>query len=48
VKPLAIRGSRAIGREALSTGSQILAEIGSKQPEKNVKDILADRLAESA
>lgn len=45
VKPLAIQGARDLGREALNTGAQILADIGNKQPER--KDILTDRLAES-
>ena len=48
VKPVAIRGARALGREALHTGSQILTDIGDKTPETRVKDIVAKRLAESA
>ena len=48
VKPVAIRGARALGREALHTGAQILTDIGDKTPETRVKDIVAKRLAESA
>jgi hypothetical protein len=48
VKPLAIRGVKALGREALSTEAQILADIGAKQLESKVTEILTDRLAESA
>ena len=29
LKPLSIRGARALGREALNTGAQILADIGN-------------------
>jgi hypothetical protein len=48
LKPLAIRGAKALGREALSTGAQILTDIRNKQPEMTVKDIVADRLTNSA
>jgi hypothetical protein len=48
LKPLTIRGARALGCEALHTGAQILPDIGNKQPETKFKDIVADRLAESA
>jgi hypothetical protein len=47
VKPLVIRGALSLGREALKSGAQILADIAAKQPEINIKDILSDRLAES-
>jgi hypothetical protein len=47
LKHLAIRGARALGREALKTGAQILADIGNKQSETKVKDVVADRLADS-
>ena len=48
VKPVAIRGARALGREALHAGAQILTDIGEKTPDTRVKDIVAKRLAESA
>jgi hypothetical protein len=47
-KPLAIRCAKALGREALNKGAQILTDIRYKQPETTVKDIVADRLTESA
>ena len=47
LKPLAICGARALGREALSKGAQILSDIGNKQPETKIK-VIADRLAVSA
>jgi hypothetical protein len=48
LKPLAIRGARALGREALNTEAQILADNGKKQPKTKVKDIVVYRPAESA
>jgi len=36
-----------LGREALCTGAQIHTDIGNKQPDTKVNDIVADRLAES-
>jgi hypothetical protein len=48
MKPLALRGARAFCSEALKTGSQILADIGNKQPDRKVKEIVADRLSNSA
>jgi hypothetical protein len=48
VKTLAIRGVKALGREALKSGAQILADIVAKQLETKIKDILDDRLDESA
>jgi hypothetical protein len=45
VKPLAIRGVKALNREALSTGIEILADFGSEQHVTKFKEILADRLA---
>jgi hypothetical protein len=48
LKSLTIRGDRALGREALDMGAQILADIKIKQPETKIKDIVADRLVESA
>jgi hypothetical protein len=46
VKPIAIRGARALGREALNTKAQILPDIGNKEPKTKV-NIVADPLAES-
>ena len=48
LKALTIRGTRALGCEAFSTGAQILTGYGNKQPETKMKDIVADRLTESA
>jgi hypothetical protein len=48
VKPLFIRNVLAVGRETPHRGIQILAKIGTKQPDMKVKDIVADRLTESA
>jgi len=48
VKPLAIRGSKALGHERLNTGTQFLSDITTKEREIQFKNILADRLAESA
>jgi len=45
---LAFRGARAVDREALNNGAQILVNIWNKQPETKVKDSVADRLAYSA
>jgi hypothetical protein len=45
VKPLAIRGALA---ETQNTGTQNLADIGTKLPDTKVKDIVANRVTESA
>lgn len=48
MKPIAFRGARALGREALHAGAQILTDIDDKKPDARVKDIVATRLAEFA
>jgi hypothetical protein len=48
VRPLALRGAKVLGREALSAGANILSDIGSKSPDTKVKDISVGRLSESA
>jgi hypothetical protein len=48
LKPLAIWDAQAIGREALNTGAQIITDIRTKQPQTTVKDVVSERLTESA
>jgi hypothetical protein len=48
VKPLALRGAKALGCEAFNTGAQSLSDVGSKQLDAKFKYIVAGRLAESA
>lgn len=49
IRPVAIRGARALGREAIHAGAQILTDIrDNKDPDTRVKDIVANRLNESA
>ena len=48
MKPIAFRGARALGREALHAGAQNLTDIDDKKPDARVKDIVATRLAEFA
>jgi hypothetical protein len=48
LRPLAIRFPKTLGHEALNTLAQILTDIRTKQPQTTVKDIVTDRLAESA
>jgi hypothetical protein len=48
VKPLAFRGARALGREALNTEAHSLAGIAFKPPETKFKDIVTYDLANLA
>lgn len=47
VKPVLIRGAKAVGRETLSAGSNILADMVTKSPDVKVKDIVSKRVTES-
>jgi hypothetical protein len=47
VKPLLYSGARAVGREALSTGSNILTDILNKDPERPVGTIFKKRFGEA-
>jgi len=47
VKPLLYSGSKAVGREALKTGSNIITDILNKEPEQPVGNILKTRLSEA-
>jgi hypothetical protein len=39
-------GAKALGKEALKTGSNIITDILNKQPEQPVGDILKNRFSE--
>jgi hypothetical protein len=48
VKLMALREAKILCREALSTGVQILSDIGSNLPGTKTKDIVADPVFKSA
>jgi hypothetical protein len=47
VKPLLCTGAKAVGREALSTGSNILTDMLNKDPEQPVGTIFKKRFSEA-
>ena len=47
VKPLLYSGAKAVGKEALKTGSNILTDILNKQPEEPVGEIFKSRFGEA-
>jgi len=48
VKPVAIRDGQALRHKTLNTEDHISTDIVNKQPETQIKNIVDDRLAESA
>lgn len=47
VRPLFVKSARAIGREALNTGSSILADMAVKSPDQKVGGIIRQRVQET-
>jgi hypothetical protein len=47
VRPLFVKSARAVGREALNTGSSILADMAVKSPDQNVGGIIRKRVQET-
>jgi len=47
VKPLLYSGAKAVGKEALETGSNIITDILNKQPEQPVGNIFKNRFEEA-
>lgn len=47
VKPLLYSGAKAVGKEALKTGSNIITDILNKEPEQPVGDIFKTRFSEA-
>ena len=47
VKPLLYSGAKAVGKEALKTGSHIITDNLNKEPEKHVGDIFKNRFGEA-
>lgn len=47
VKPLLYSGAKAVGREALKTGSNIITDMLNKEPEQHVRDIFKNRFGEA-
>jgi len=47
VKPLLFSGAKAVGKEALKTGSNIITDILNKEPEQPVGDIFKSRFTEA-
>jgi hypothetical protein len=47
VRPLFVKSARAIGREALNTGSSILSDIATKSPHEKVGAIVRKRMQET-
>jgi len=46
VKPLLYSGAKAVGKEALKTGSNILTDLLNKEPEQQVGQIIKSRFDE--
>lgn len=46
VKPILLSGAKSLGREALTTGANIMSDIAAKQTGTKVKDIVAKRVTE--
>ena len=47
VKPLLYSGAKAVGREALKTGSNIITDILNKEPEQPITKIFKNRFGEA-
>nr|CAD7196567.1 unnamed protein product [Timema douglasi] len=47
VKLLFLRGAKAVGKQALQTGSHILADIATKEPGQEVSDIVKKRVTQA-
>jgi len=47
VKPLLYSGAKAVGKEALKTGSHIITDFLNKEPEQPVGDIFKNRFGEA-
>ena len=47
VKPLFYSGAKAVGKEALKTGSHIITDILNKEPEQPVGAIFKNRFGEA-
>jgi hypothetical protein len=47
VKPLLYSGTKAVGKEALKTGSNIIADMLNKEPEQPVGNIFKNRFIEA-
>ena len=47
VKPLLYSGAKAVGKEALKTGSNIIPDILNKEPEQPVCNIFKNRFEEA-
>ena len=47
VKPLLYSGAKAVGKEALKTGSNIITDIPNKEPEEPVGAIFKNRFSEA-
>ena len=47
VKPLLYSGAKAVGKEALKTGSNIITDMVNKEPKQPVSDILKNRFIEA-
>jgi len=47
VKPLLYSGAKAVGKEALKTGSNIITDMLNKEPEQSVRDIFKNRFIEA-
>ena len=47
VKPLLYSGAKAVGKEALKTGSHIMTDILNKEPEQPLGDIFRSRFSEA-
>ena len=46
-KPLQYSGAKALGKEALKTGSNIITDIVNKEPEQPVSNIFKNRFEEA-
>jgi len=47
LNPLLYSGAKALGKEALKTGSNIITDMLNKQPKKPVRDIFKNRFIEA-
>ena len=47
VRPILLSGAKAVGRETLAAGANILSDIASKKQNTKVKDIIANRVTQS-
>lgn len=47
IRPLFVRGAKAVGREALKTGAHILTDISTKQPSEKLESIIHNRISEA-